>query len=81
MYRFVSTVKTEQGTLLGCRTPLIINNLPNSLTQCKKEVCIVTVIQRQKKLACNRKLMENFKDFSTIYNLEKEYQKLGCKNA
>lgn len=44
----------------------------SSLTQCKKEVCIMTVIEGQKKLACNRKLMENFKDFSTIYNLERE---------
>ena len=41
----------------------------------------MTVIEGQKKLACNRKLMENFKDFSTIYNLEKECQKLGHKNA
>ena len=42
------------------------------LTQCKEEICIVTVVKGQKELASDRKLMENFKDLCTIYNLHKE---------
>ena len=47
------------------------------LTQCKEEICIVAVVKGQKELAGDRKLMENFKDFCTIYHLgerEKLYQ-------
>lgn len=39
------------------------------LTQCKEEICIVAVVKGQKELAGDRKLMENFKDFCTIYHL------------
>ena len=45
------------------------------LTQCKEEICIVAVVKGQKELAGDRKLMENFKDFCTIYHLE-EREKL-----
>ena len=42
------------------------------LTQCKEEICIVAVVKGQKELAGDRKLMENFKDFCTIYHLGKK---------
>lgn len=50
------------------------------LTQCKEEICIVAVVKGQKELAGDRKLMENFKDFCTIYHLrerEKKYIKFN----
>lgn len=50
------------------------------LTQRKEEICIVAVVKGQKELAGDRKLMENFKDFCTIYHLgerEKNYIKFN----